>query len=289
MFKNKSFIIFIFLFPILFIHFLVIAIPSLSSLALSLTEWNGYGSIKFIGFNNFVELFNDRYFKKAIKHNFIWTILFLTIPIIVALYGAYLLTGIKRLQLFYRFIFFFPYILASIVNCLIWKNLFHPIHGLGSGIEKGSIFDFLISPLTNTSTSLYAVAWVDGWHFWGFLVVIYITAMYQIDGSLYEAAEIEGASKWQKFRFITFPMIRPTFIFTFIIIIIWSVPAFDYVYVLTGGGPAYSSEVIANYLYSQAFTKMNVGYASAIGCLMYIYVFIVLIFFGLLRRLGWEF
>ena len=209
-------------------------------------------------------------------------------PISVALLGAFLLTGVKRFQLFYRFIFFFPFILASIVNCLIWKYLFHPKHGLGPFLENFGISLFTNSPLTQKETSLFAVGFVDAWHFWGFLVVIYITAMYQVDETLYEAAEIEGATKWQKFRFITFPMIRPTFVFSVLIIMIWSIPAFDYVYILTGGGPAYSSEVLANYLHFQAFRNMNVGYASAIGAMMFIYVFIVITIFGILRRLDWE-
>ena len=153
--------------------------------------------------------------------------------------------------------------------------------------ERG--IDFLSSlPFTTKGTSLYAVAFVDAWHFWGFLVVIYITGMYQVDNSLYEAADIEGATKWQKFRFITLPMIRPVFIFSLMIIIIWSIPAFDYVYILTQGGPAYSSEVIANHLYSKAFDRFQVGYASAIGVMMFIYVFFVVAIFGLLRKIGWE-
>ena len=274
--------------PVFAIHLLVVAFPSLSSLALSLTDWNGFGKINYIGFENFIELFDDRVFKKAVKHNLIWTAFFLTVPIAVAMLGAYLLTGIKRFQLFYRLVIFFPYILASIVNALIWKYLFHPIHGLGAWMNERGI-DFLSSsPFTTKGTSLYAVAFVDAWHFWGFLVVIYITGMYQVDNSLYEAADIEGATKWQKFRFITLPMIRPVFIFSLMIIIIWSIPAFDYVYILTQGGPAYSSEVIANHLYSKAFDRFQVGYASAIGVMMFIYVFFVVAIFGLLRKIGWE-
>ena len=287
-FLSSNFIKWYFLLPVLTIHFLVIIFPSLTSLILCFTDWNGFGTINFVGLENFRELFDDRVFKKSLKHNLIWTILFLTIPISVALLGAYLLTGVKRFQLFYRFIFFFPYILASVVNCLIWKYLFHPMHGIGAYFSSLGFDILTTSPLTNKSTSLYAVAWVDGWHFWGFLVVIYITAMYQVDESLYEAADIEGATKWQKFRHVTFPMIRPTFFFSILIIIIWSVPAFDYVHMLTNGGPAYSSEVLANFLYYEAFYQMKVGYASSIGALMFVYVFLVTGLFGLFRYLGWD-
>ena len=104
---------------------------------------------------------------------------------------AYLLTGIKRGQMFYRLAFFFPYMLASVVNCQIWKYLFHPIHGLGGFFESIGIEALASSPFTTKETSLYAAAFVDGWHFWGFLVVIYLTGMYQVDNHLYEAADIE--------------------------------------------------------------------------------------------------
>lgn len=277
-----------FLIPVIFIHFFVIAFPSILSLLLCLTDWNGFGRINYVGLENFHELFRDRVFKKAVYHNLIWTILFLTIPVMISLGLAYLLTGIKRGQMFYRLVYFFPYILASIVNCLIWRYLFHPRHGLGGWFEKQGI-DFLAkSPFAMKETALYAVAWVDIWHFFGFLVIIYLTGMYQVDDALYEAADIEGATKFQKFRYITLPMIRPIFILSLIIIIIWSVPTFDYVYILTMGGPAYSSEVVANHLYSQAFQRMNVGYASTIGVMMFFYVGIIVSFFAILRRMGWE-
>ena len=120
-----------FLMPVLFIHFFVIAFPSILSLLLCLTDWNGFGKINYVGLENFEELFRDRIFKKAVYHNFIWTIMFLTIPVIVALIIAYLLTGIKRGQLFYRLVYFFPYILASIVNCLICRYIFNTKHGFG--------------------------------------------------------------------------------------------------------------------------------------------------------------
>ena len=238
--SKKSYIAWYFVIPVVFIHLFVIGIPSILSLALCLTDWSGLGKINYVGFENFIELFDDRYFKKAIFHNILWTIIFLTVPVCIALMCAYLLTGIKRGQMFYRLAFFFPYMLASVVNCQIWKYLFHPIHGLGGFFESIGIEALASSPFTTKETSLYAAAFVDGWHFWGFLVVIYLTGMYQVDNHLYEAADIEGASKFQKFRYITLPMIRPIFIFSLMIIIIWSVPVFDYVYILTGGGPALS-------------------------------------------------
>ncbi len=285
---SKNITAWIFLSPSLLIHFIVVAIPSVLSLGLCLTDWNGFGKINYIRFENFYELFDDRVFKKAVLHNVIWTVIFLTIPIILSLTTAYLLTGIRRGQLIYRLIFFFPYMLASIISCQIWKYIFHPIHGVGNWLSQYGI-DFLEkSPFALKETSLYAVAFVDGWHFWGFLVVVYITGMYQVDHTYYESAELEGATKFQKFWYITLPMIRPIFVFSLMIIIIWSIPTFDYIYILTQGGPAYSSEVLATHLYSQAFDRFNVGYSSAIGTLMFIYVLIIVSIFGILQKMGWN-
>ena len=287
-FSKKQFVAWYFIIPVAFIHLFVIGIPSISSLALSLTDWRGLGKINYIGLENFIELLDDRYLKKAIFNNIIWTIAFLTVPVLIALTCAYLLTGIKRGQMFFRLAFFFPYMLASVINCQVWKYLFHPIHGLGGFFDRIGWEFLAVSPFTTKSTSLFAVAFVDGWHFWGFLVVIYLTGMYQVDNHLYEAADLEGATKFQKFRYITLPMIRPVFVFSIMIIVIWSVPVFDYVYILTGGGPAYSSEVIANYMYSQAFERFDVGYSSAIGTLMFFYVMFIVAVFGLFRKMGWD-
>ena len=106
-FTRKQTVAWYFLFPVTFIHLFVIGVPSILSLALCLTDWRGLGEINYIGFDNFIELFDDRYFKKAIYHNIIWTFAFLTVPVAVALTCAYLLTGIKKGQIFFRLAFFF--------------------------------------------------------------------------------------------------------------------------------------------------------------------------------------
>ena len=115
-FFSKNSIAWYFIIPVLAIHFMVVALPSLLSLALCLTDWNGFGKINYVGLENFYELFDDRYFKKAVWHNIIWTCLFLTVPIALALTCAYLLTGITKGQMLFRLCFFFPYMLASIIN-----------------------------------------------------------------------------------------------------------------------------------------------------------------------------
>jgi raffinose/stachyose/melibiose transport system permease protein len=112
--------------------------------------------------------------------------------------------------------------------------------------------------------------------------------MSAVDTELYEVARLDGASRFQQFRFVTLPSIRPTLVFTILMIIIWSSLTFDYVYILTGGGPARASEVMSTYLYDQAFFRFEVGYAASIGLMMTLWVMIAVSIFVILRKRGWE-
>jgi raffinose/stachyose/melibiose transport system permease protein len=132
------------------------------------------------------------------------------------------------------------------------------------------------------------VAFVDNWHFWGFLVVLYLAAMHAVDAELYEAARIEGANPWHEFWHVTLPGIRPTLVFTLLMIMIWSFLVFDYIYLLTNGGPAQSSEVLGTLTYSTAFYSLRVGYATAIALTMTFFSALFISMFVVLRRLGWE-
>lgn len=277
-----------FVLPILALNLVVIVIPTLFSFYIAFTEWSGLGNPEFVGLKNFQELFQDTVFFKALGNNLIWTGIFLVVPVMLGLVGAYLMAGIKRGQVFYRLVFFIPYVISSVVNTQIWRFILNPRSGIGAWLaERGITFlDFAI--LGNRDTALYGVAFVDNWHFWGFLVVIYLAAMSAVDVELYEVARLDGATRFQQFRFVTLPSIRPTLVFTILMIIIWSSLTFDFIYILTGGGPAHGSEVMSTYLYDQAFFRFEVGYAASIGIMMTIWVMITVSIFVFLRKRGWE-
>lgn len=274
--------------PILLLNLVVIIIPSIASIYIAFTEWSGYGSPVFNGLTNFQQLLQDRVFFKALGNNLIWTLLFITVPVTMGLTGAYLLAGVKRGQIFYRLVFFIPYVISSVVNTQIWRFLLNPRSGIGAWLaDRGITFlDFAI--LGTKETALYAVAFVDNWHFWGFLVVVYLAAMSGVDTELYEVARLDGANRFQQFRYITLPSIRPTLVFTILMIIIWSSLVYDYVYLLTGGGPARASEVMSTYLYDTAFARFEVGYAASIGVIQSVWVMVTVAMFVYLRRRGWE-
>lgn len=277
-----------FLLPVLILNLFVVVIPSIAGLAVAFTDWTGYNVPSFIGLENFQRLLQDDIFFLALRNNLIWTAMFLTFPIAIGLMGAYILSTIKTGQMIFRVMYFIPYVIASVVSAQLWRQLLHPRVGIGAWLANQGI-TFLDFPIFGTrETSLFAVAFVDSWHFWGFLVVIYLSAMSAVDLELYEVARLDGATRFQQFRFVTLPSIRPTLVFTILMIIIWSSSTFDYIYMLTSGGPANSSEVMSTYLYDNAFNRFDAGYAATIGIVMSLWVALAVAGFVYLRKRGWE-
>jgi raffinose/stachyose/melibiose transport system permease protein len=278
----------LFLLPLLFFNVVVILGPSLGTVYYAFTDWSGLGNATWIGLGNFQRLLNDAIFWKAFRNNLIWCVLFLTVPIAMALLGAALLANIRRGQTLLRTLYFIPYVIASVVTAEIWRNIMNPSLGLGVHLAKLGLPWADIKFLGNSDIVLFAVAFVDNWAWWGFLLVIYFSAMQAVDYGLYEAARLEGANRWQEFIYVTLPGIRPTLVFTLLITVIFSFLAFNFVWLLTQGGPANASEMLSTWAYQQAFRRFEAGYAAAIGLTTSVICLVFGTLFVLLRRRGWE-
>jgi raffinose/stachyose/melibiose transport system permease protein len=287
--NRKKIAAWLFLLPILVVHFVVIIGPSLSAFYYSLTDWSGVGAAKFVGLENFHRLFFvDTAFKKAFSNNVLWLVIFLTVPFALSLGAASLLASIRRGAMFYRITLFIPYVLPGVVVAQTWRYLMNPLHGIGTLFSNLGIPGMDIAFLGNPKTVLPAVAFVDNWHWWGFLMVLFLAAMQNIPSDLYEAARIDGASRWQEFWYVTLPGIRPTLVFMLLMSAIWSFLVFDYIWILTQGGPAGASEVLGTLVIKNAFYKFEAGYGAAIGLTMSFLAGIMIFIFVLLRRRGWE-
>jgi raffinose/stachyose/melibiose transport system permease protein len=164
----------------------------------------------------------------------------------------------------------------------------NPDRGLGAQLTDWGIGGFDRAFLGDPNTVLPAIAFVDNWHWWGFLMILFLTAMQNIPMDLYEAARLDGANRWQEFKDVTIPGIRPTLVFMMLMSAIWSFLTFDYIWILTQGGPAGASEVLASLVQKNAFQRFEAGYASAIGLTMSAFVGIVISIFVILRKRGWE-
>ena len=184
----------------------------------------------------------------------------------MGLLGAFLLSQITRFQMLFRVVYFIPFVIASVVNASIWENLLDPELGIGPALASiGLPFLDGVAFFGDQRLALPSVAFVDNWHWWGFVLVLFLTAMQSVDRDLYDAAKVDGASRWHQFRHVTIPGIRPTLVFVVLMTIIWSLLAFDYIYIITQGGPAGATEVVATLMYKEAFARFEAGYAAALG------------------------
>lgn len=252
----------LFLLPALIVSISVVLVPVIVTTLLAFTDWNGFSFPKWIGFANFVAILQEPKFWAAFRNNCLYTFLFATLPMICSLFAAMMLLMIRRGRTFFQVVYFLPVTIATVILALIWRSMIYsPTTGVIGWLQQIGIP--IDNPLVNVDTSLLGVLFVDMWSWWGYLTVIYFAALRQVDRSLIEAALVDGASRWQTFWHVLRPTILPTVMFMLLMSIIWSFRVFDWIFVLTEGGPGFSSEVLATIAYKTAFQSFEVGRASA--------------------------
>jgi raffinose/stachyose/melibiose transport system permease protein len=257
----------LFALPAILINVVIILIPALLTFVAAFVAWDGIGIPVWAGLDNFRRMFDDPVFWSALLNNFVWTLIFLTVPVIMALIMAAALLVAPAGRLVVQCIIFLPRILAvAVIGRIFQGMIFSPVTGVVAWLnERGfSIAD----PLADPDRSLFAVAAVDIWHWWGFLAVVFLAAMRQISIDLIEAARLDGAGFFALMRHVLLPGIRPTLTLMLILTVIWSFQVFEFVYIVTRGGPAYGSEVLATLAYRHAFFEGDIGQAAAVSCVM---------------------
>jgi len=255
-----------FVLPAFIIHALIVTIPAFTMVYFSMTDWNGLGTPAFVGVDNFVRMFSDYDFKKALLNNIVWMALFLIVPLILGLGFALIFMRMGKEQMIFRTICFLPYVISSVIAGKVFSAFYSPYNGLGALLSSWGL-DFMkgFAPLGDKKLALFAVAFVDNWHWWGFVLVLMMSALHQVDYSLHEAAVIEGANPVQIFFKVTLPQIKASIISYFVFIIVASFKTFDYVWVMTGGGPAGATELCATWIYKRTFITYEAGYGSALS------------------------
>lgn len=261
---------FLFVLPALLISGLVVVVPAILTVLASMTEWDGVSEPYWVGLDNFQELLGDIAFWQAIFNNIRWMVIFLTIPMALALIAASILLNRKKSSAVYQIILLIPFVLSPVANTGIWMNMVLDVNSGVLGFINRNWFPTSY-PLGNVDTALYTVASVNIWSFWGYLAVIFAAAMRQTPEEQLEAAYLEGATAWQIFVNVTFPHILPTFALMFVIVTIYSFLNFDFVYLMTQGGPAGSSEMLSTLAYSLAFRTFEVGKAAAVAIAMSVF------------------
>ncbi|PRX01931.1 UNVERIFIED_ORG: carbohydrate ABC transporter membrane protein 1 (CUT1 family) [Martelella mediterranea] len=254
----------LFLVPTLLINAVIILIPAILTMLLAFFRWDGITAPVFVGLQNFVALWHDHVFWRALSNNLVWTAIFLVVPIAIGLVAATMLLITRRGSMLFQVVYFLPMVIATAILARVWQGMIYsPVSGVNGMLQRMGFPT--LDPLTQPSTALYGIATVDLWHWWGFLCVIFFAALRQVPQEQIEAARIEGASFWQMMRYVLLPGIRPTITLMMIMTVIWSFLVFDFVYILTQGGPAFSSEVLSTLAYRSAFYDLAVGKAAAVA------------------------
>lgn len=279
--------IYLFLIPGGLIFLVFFIVPTFYGLSLSFTNWDGLSpQFSFIGFSNYVNMVtNDTMFHDAIGNTLKFVITVVILQSFFSLVFALILLKNTKTNVFFRTLYFFPTILASVSVAFIWAFIYDPNIGILNTILGGiGLKSIQQSWLGNPQIAIYCLAVVEIWAHTGQLLIIYLAGLQQIPGELYEVARLEGASRWQVFAKVTWPLLTPATTIVVAYTTIQSFRAFDLVYAMTNGGPGDSTEIIATYIYHQAFQYNHVGYASAISMFfMVIIAVITMLQFGILR------
>jgi len=263
--------------PNLIIYSIFVVIPVLMSFVLSFTDWNfvgGFDKLKFVGLKNFLELPGDKWFLDSVRNNLRYM---LAVPITMAagLLFALMLNRFAYARGFLRSMVFLPYITSSIAIAAVWLAIFHPSYGpitsflLSLGIENPPKW------LGSSAWALPTLMFIAVWGGFGYNMVIYLAGLQGIPQELYEAADIDGAGAWAKFRFLIFPLLTPTSFFLLVTGVIGSFKVFDIINVMTQGGPGTATTMLAYNVYRTGFVFYKMGYASAIAWVLMIIVALI--------------
>ncbi|TBL70317.1 carbohydrate ABC transporter permease [Paenibacillus thalictri] len=268
----------LFLLPALLIYLTVIVSTSIYSLYLSVFRWNGVNSQKaFVGIQNYADLFTkDAIFISALKNNFLWVAGSLLFTMTFSLLIAVVLNRQFRGRVFFRSVFYFPYILSGIVVSLMWSWLYHPTMGFFNDLLTRLGFETL-DWLADPKLALGSVFVASLWHSLGAPMVLFMAGLQSIPQDPYECAKVEGANALQSFFYITIPLLKETFVIVFATTLIGAMKVFDTIYAMTGGGPAQKTQVLASWMYFQTFQFNNLGMGTAISWVLVIIVMLITI------------
>ncbi|MFB9328849.1 carbohydrate ABC transporter permease [Paenibacillus aurantiacus] len=278
--SNKKMIA-LYVLPALALVLALIYVPIVLTGYYGLMKWDGIGAMEFVGLDNYSRLVQDSAFWQSAYHALLLA-LFSALSLLAYLAVALVLSGeIKGANLL-RKIYLIPMLLSSVAIAQLWLKIYHPTNGVVNSLLASLGFDGTIEWLSDTRIVLLAIFIPIIWQYAGFYILIYYAALKNIPSSLVEAARIDGANPLQIALRVKLPLIASVSKMTIVLAIVGSLKYFDLIYVMTDGGPNGSSEVMASYMYHQAFRSFDFGYGSAIGFFL---LLICLVVTWLIRKL----
>jgi carbohydrate ABC transporter membrane protein len=264
---------YLFLLPVIACLLLIAFVPTAQAIYFSFTNFDLIGTAQWIGWRNYAELLRDQTFRQVLSNTLIYlgcaVPLLVTIPLGLAILVNQKLRGVA----FFRMVYYLPVIVSVVVSSIAWKWVYAE-HGVLNGLAQW--FSGQNMPwLTDPRLAIYAVVAVIVWRGLGYYMVIYLAGLQAIPQDLYEAGAIDGCDGWRKHWDITIPLMRPYIVLVAVISGIAAMKIFEEVYIMTKGDPANSTKTAVYYLYEQGFTNLQMGYASAIGVILFLAIMLI--------------
>lgn len=269
----------IFLLPALLGTLIFIVIPVICSFGLSFVQWDLLNPIKFVGFENYREIFHDGLFYKILGNTIVFALSTSLFGVIIPLILASILNTKIRGSEFFKGAYFLPFITPMVVVGVVWAWIFDPNIGL-----LNQMLHLHLNWLYDSKLAMPALIVVSVWKLVGYNMIIFLSSLSAISQSLFEAAKIDGANSFQIFKNVTIPMLSPTIFFVVIITAISSFQVFDLIYLMTQGGPFDSTNVLVYAIYKNAFEYFNVGKASAIAYVLFVIILVLTLIQWSLRK-----
>jgi len=269
---NKKVLPYLLVTPYLLHFFIFVAFPVVFSIVLTFNDWNIISPMKYIGLNNYIRLFNDALFFKSLLNTIIFLVIHIPLQIIIALILAELLNQNIKFRAFFRAAFFLPVIVSGVVVTMLWQQLF----GFDSGLLNRILVMLgfgKVGWLVNPDLAMPSIAVMATWKNVGLYVILFLVGLQTVPTHYYEAADLEGATHWQKFFYITIPAINPTIFMVVVLSTIGGFSLFIEPYIMTGGGPLNSTLSAVLYIYKQGFFYYHMGYSATLG---FFFAFLIL-------------
>ena len=269
----------IFILPAVLGTFIFIIIPVLFSFTLSFFEWDLLSPMKFVGIQNYKDVFTDSTFLQVLSNTFVFAISTTIFAVIIPLVLACVLNSKIRGSNFYKTAYFLPFITPMIVIAIVWQWVFDPNIGL-----LNQVLHLHLKWLYDTRYAMPALIAVSVWKLIGYNMIIFLSGLSTINQEVLEAAKIDGANAFQVFKNVTVPLLMPTIFFVIVITSISSFQVFDLIYIMTEGGPDNSTMVLVYSIYKYAFEYFEAGKASAIAYILFAIIFVLVLCQWKLRK-----
>lgn len=266
--RRLTFTCFLFIPVVLFVVFYIY--PIIQNLTLSLHDWDGISpKMTYVGLRNYWQLFQDPRFYQSLSNNIKWLLFYLIIPTLFGLGLALLLNQKLKGKGIFRVIFFLPYTIMPVAVASVWRWLYEPNNGLLNRVLNFiGLGKFTQVWLGDPNIATYSIMLAALWWTTGFVFVLYFAGLKNVPVELVEAANIDGASYWQTFNSVVFPMLLPSTIVILALNGISAMRVFDIIYTLTRGGPGYATDVLATQMYDVSFNRLQMGLGSAVAILL---------------------